>query len=342
MSGLSSVAQDVIRDAGWRLDWAHGSARVSALGGMLGPVDFRLPDGRIFQPFYQAPWQPDPALPPILQQMHGEWPCVPFTRNQAPEQLPPGWRELPGNAPQRSCEIHGAGANRYWQAIEQAVGRLLLDLHYPEDSPIVWLRREIRADPHAARVLISLEIMPRATLQLPIALHPTFRMAGNPGSMRLDMGTYRSVHTYPLPFEQASRLPPGVSAARLEALPAVNGSLDLTRLPLLGQTEELVQVKDCSGQARLDYLSSGVRVVLDWDPAQLPDCVLWVSNGGRPHAPWLGRNYALGIEPVNGLFELGGVVEPESGHPLAQRRGIALQQGIALKLNYSIGVELIP
>ncbi|WP_051304832.1 hypothetical protein [Chitinilyticum litopenaei] len=329
--------------SGWQLDWAHGSAQVQALGGMLGPVDFRLADGRRFQPFYVAPWQPDPALPGLLQRMRGEWPCVPFTRNRTPESIPPGWQALPDTAPQRSDAIHGHCSNQRWRLIEAEPGRLLLGFaDYPAESPIASLRREIRADPDAPRLWLSLDILPRCDVTLPLALHPTFRLPDAAGQLHLQLPHYRSVHTYPFAFEPCSRLPADVSAARLNAMPAAGGTLDLSRLPLAEPTEELVQVKDVAGSALLDYLDEGVRVALDWDAHALPDLVLWLSNGGRTQAPWLGRNRALGVEPVNGVFELGGVMQPLPGHPLAARKGVALRKGIPLQIKYSIGVAKIP
>ena len=55
--------------------------KVAALGGMLGPVWFTLPDGPVVQPFAVAPWADDPpeklnVLPPILRRLRGEFPCA--------------------------------------------------------------------------------------------------------------------------------------------------------------------------------------------------------------------------------------------------------------------------
>ncbi|NJM82540.1 MAG: hypothetical protein HC844_08595, partial [Tabrizicola sp.] len=41
--------------------WAHGEGEVQALGGMLGPVRFRLPGGRVVSPFQIAPWAGEAA-----------------------------------------------------------------------------------------------------------------------------------------------------------------------------------------------------------------------------------------------------------------------------------------
>jgi hypothetical protein len=80
-------------------------------------------------------------------------------------------------------------------------------------------------------------------------------------------------------------------------------------------------------------------MTLWWDQDQLPDVMLWVSNGGRASFPWNGRNHALGIEPVNGAFDLGRVAAPPADHPLATRRGLTLRKAKPLRLDYRIAVQ---
>ena len=63
------------------LAWPHGIVSVESLGGMVGPTVFVLPDGRQIAPFQIAPWADEAGtedIPPILQRLRGEWPCVPF------------------------------------------------------------------------------------------------------------------------------------------------------------------------------------------------------------------------------------------------------------------------
>ncbi len=102
-------------------------------------------------------------------------------------------------------------------------------------------------------------------------------------------------------------------------MPATDGTLDLNRLPLPLHTEELLQLQDCAPPFSLYYEKEGVEVSLFWDPQQLPDVMLWVSNGGRSVFPWNNRNYALGVEPVNGVFDLGRVATPPA-RPSAGKR----------------------
>jgi hypothetical protein len=117
--------------------WAHGDGEVQALGGMLGPVRFRLPGGRLAAPFQVAPWAGEnaaEALPGILRRLRGEWPCVPF-------------------------------------GVERA-----LAIDYPGASPIARLERHILPDPAAPAIGIRLVVHARADTVLPIGFHPTFRV----------------------------------------------------------------------------------------------------------------------------------------------------------------------
>ncbi|GGP24978.1 hypothetical protein [Silvimonas amylolytica] len=322
------------------LVWAHGTACIEKLGGMLGPVHFRLPDNHDFQPFYVAPWADDPALPGLLRTMRGEWPCVPFSRTETPQEIAPGWREhVPADS--AYAAIHGPGANQAWQVLDRDALGITLGIEYPRDSAIALLRREIRADPNAPALDISLTIYPRRDTVMPVALHPTFRLPKAEGSLLLKPGAFKTVLTFPTAFEPSSRLAHGATAPDLSVLPGKDGhTIDLSLLPLATPCEELVQLFNTEGHFELVYRKEQARVLLNWDAAALPDVVLWISNGGRPHAPWLGRNFALGVEPVNGVFELGGVLQPPENHPLA-KRGLALQAGVTRTIHYRISVENI-
>ena len=69
-------------------DWAQGRLTVQALGAMLGLVTFRLPDGPEVSPLHVAPWADDPqaaSLPGILRALRGDFACVPFGADRAPD-----------------------------------------------------------------------------------------------------------------------------------------------------------------------------------------------------------------------------------------------------------------
>jgi hypothetical protein len=321
--------------ARWELDWPFGTAEIISLGGMLGPVTFRLPDGRALQPMYLAPWLDDPAtsnLPPLLRHLRGELPCVPFGRTDFPRGMG-DWRSLDPNDDWE----HGYSANQSWSLISADRQHVRIGIDYPASSPIARLERQVSADPEQPALDLSLTIWARKDATIPVALHPTFRTTGG---VQVRPGPFTQAIAYPVPTEAGvSQLVPDCSSTDLAAMPGLAGPIDLTYLPLPLKTEELLQLKDCKPPFSLYYETEGVTMTLWWDQDQLPDVMLWVSNGGRAGFPWNGRNHALGIEPVNGAFDLGRVGAPPANHPLAMRRGLALQKEKPRRLDYRIAVQ---
>lgn len=326
----------------WRLDWDHGSAEVQSLGGMLGPVCLRLDGERELDLMHVAPWAGMTRvqqLPGIMRRLRGEWPCLPFGRTDLPAGLPQGWTPKVAD----DSFAHGYSANHHWHCLEARPGQVHLAIDYPPASPVRRIERVIAADPHAAALDITLTVWSRRPARLPAALHPTFRLPSAPGRVQVLLGAHAGVHSYPTNGAgELSRLVPDTRSASLSQMAAVGGPLDLSRLPLAGQAEELMQVRSLTGSGAqapltLHYLDYDACAGLWWDSTHFPDLMLWVSSGGRTGFPWMGRHLALGAEPVNGLFDLGRVATAPAGHPLADRLGLALDPGQPWQTRYRIG-----
>ena len=90
------------------------------------------------------------------------------------------------------------------------------------------------------------------------------------------------------------------------------------------------------GPLELRYVDRHWTLQLDWDRTLLPDLMLWVSHRGRTAAPWNGRHWALGVEPVNGVFDLGRVTTPPSGHASARHAGVSLHPDWPCTLHYRL------
>jgi len=326
----------------WRLCWAHGSAEIQALGGMLGPLQFRLDDERELDVMHVAPWSGltrASALPGVLRRLRGEWPCIPFGRADQPPALPPGWQVQPA----ADGWHHGYAANHRWQCLHADAGRVRLALDFPPEAAVARVEREISADPHAAAIDIGLTIWARRPARLPLGLHPTFRLPPAARRVRVMLGRHDGIHSYPaLASDSVTRLQPDTCSADLAALAGIDGPLDLAQLPAHGVFEELLQARAVQSATEgappfaLHYLDYDACVGLWWDTAQLPDLMLWISNGGRQRFPWQGRHLALGAEPVNSLFDLGRVAKAPPNHPLADRTGIALDPATPWHTRYRI------
>jgi len=298
------------------LAWAHGVVTVEALGGMIGPTAFVLPDGRQVSPLHIAPWAsepPVPGLPGILHRLRGEWPCVPFG-SDAPRALPAGWHN--DGATFAGADVpHGHASNVDWQFAAPNPQSIDLICNYPETHPIRALHRTIRPDPQAAALDITLTVQARRPCHLPIGLHPTLRLPVS-GTAELVPPAFRQGRVFPLAVEPSSRLTPDACFSSLDAVPAQAGEVSLTRLPLDGNSEELVQLCGVTGDFLLRHRAAGYQVRLTWNANHFPSVLLWVSNRGRDYAPWNSRHLALGIEPVCSAFDLGPAVS-NAANPIA-------------------------
>lgn len=315
----------------WRLAWEHGSAEVQSLGAMIGPLSLRIDQDRELELMHVAPWAGMTRagdLPGLMQRLRGEWPCLPFGCTERPLGLPDAWKPMEAG----DDWAHGYAANHHWHCLSATPHKIRMAIVYPPGSPIEHVEREIAADPNAAAIDITLRVWARRPARLPLGLHPTFRLPPTPGRVRLLLGAHEGIHSYPShPSGAISRLRPDTRSESLAALDGIDGPLDLSHLPLGVPTEELVQVRGLRAAGgsfdapfALHYLDYDACAGLWWDTAQLPDMLLWVSNGGRIHFPWMSSHLALGAEPVNSLFDLGRVAEAPPGHPLADRLGVQL------------------
>ena len=323
----------------WTLQWAFGAVTVQALGGMLAPLHFVLPGGQTLSPLQVAPWgsDNDPALPGVLRRLRGEWPCVPFGASRAPQGLPAGWSGHDADDPWD----HGYTSNHDWYLVRQTSSELTVAIDYPAGHAIERLVRTVRPRQDAPAIDVQLHIHARERVQLPLALHPTFAIP--PSGVEIHAAPATRIYSYPVPTEPGvSRLLPNASGPSLQAMPTATGTQAFDRLPLPFATEELMQMVDCKPPFVLRYLEAQVDVELDWDTKVLPDALVWISNGGRSHAPWSGRHYALGLEPVCSFFDLGRVVTPTDGHALASRQGVCLEPGVPLAVAYSLRAHASP
>lgn len=329
------------------LAWAHGSLAVQSLGSMLGPVLFLLPDGRQVSPLHVAPWGTDPnrtTLPPILQELRGEWPCVPFgSDNSRP--LPRGWADS-GESFAGADVPHGHGSNVHWTWGDCDERQIIMICNYPDGHPVRRLRRRIVPDPHAAAVDITLEIEVRRPCRLPIGLHPTFRLTPRPGSVALEPGGYAEVCSFPGDVEpEATLFAPHGRWPKLQSIEARDGTVvDATSVPLDRNAEELLQLVGIDGTIALHYRDEGFRARLAWRKEHFPGLLLWYSNRGRKAYPWDGKHVALGVEPVCSAFDLGPAVSA-ADNPLASSASptaLSFHPDQPFITHYRISVETAP
>lgn len=347
------------------LEWDRGRLTVSSLGAMLGPVLFKLDDGREVSPLHSAPWldrstetksrswqsnMPTDA-PPLLRELHGEWPCIPFGAASA-EGLQNGWGVKDDIAP---VYPHGLPANAHWDLKKisdtEVVARF--DTRLIQGSTTQrsinsnftgQLERRISVKQGIARVDLSLAITSTVDTSLPIGLHPVLRLPTTPGGAMLQVENYKEVWSYPGDTGGMRRVPAGVRTPTLNRLIDTAGDeLDATALPFASNSEDLLLLTDCEGQVSLLDHKTQISTTLQWNAADLPHLLLWISNRGRLDAPWNGQHLALGIEPVCAAFDLG-VACSRSANPLnseGHATAVTLHAGVPWQTDYALSAELM-
>lgn len=332
----------------WQFDWGHVRGEVSALGGMLGPVWFTLANSREVQPFAVAPWANDPsekrdALPPILQRLRGEFVCVPFGNATARTDLPDHWMDGldPSVAPADEF-AHGYSANQSWHLVEQTDSAITIAIDYPADHDVARLIRTVSLDGDL-QLRLDLTIEMRRDAALPVGLHPIFALPAETGAAQLCIASLQGVRSFPVLVDEVSKFQPDQAASTLNQLLTQDGqSVDVTRLPLDIDTEELLSVTLTEGHILLSDLYNRYAVTMSWDIKTFNQCLLWLSNRGRKAYPWLGRFRAIGIEPVTAAFDLGVAHSVNSQSPLmksATDTQLKLSSAKPFNTTYRIGVS---
>ncbi len=280
--------------------------------GCMTTLEVQL-DGRWVNPLYIAPWDESEA-DGLLKHLRGEFLCVPF--GLAPDSMdeyPGGW----GNLDPGTTEWgHGYSSNGLWALEFSGEGVAEFVLEYPPGDAIEWVRRRVECVDNGAEIIDSVKA--RASALMPLGLHPMLRLPEEAGAGRLVLPDCDFVVTRPLGADESSVLAPNTTIEDLRAAPLANGgSIDLTRVPLPVEAEEVVllcNVRDPLVQ--FENIAENYKVSLEWDLLMLQHLQLWFSNRGRSFSPWNGRNLCLGVEPVTAPFDLGASIAAQP-NPLA-------------------------
>jgi len=309
---------------------------VTEEGGHLDAVRFQTERGTV-SPMHVAPWadEPaDPALPPILRILRGDFFCAPFG---ASDLIPDETR------------LHGAPCNARWKMVNSTRHGLRLELEKTVLGARVW--KTLGVQPGHA-VVVQRHILTGGSGSLPVGHHAMLRVpetvylsfspwiwAGTPPTpLETDPAIGRSLLEYPQEISDLTR-------ARL----ASGQTADLTRFPTLERHDDLLMLV---ADPELPFAwSAVVAPQAGWvwfdlrDPRTLASTVLWMSHGGRDYPPWSGRHtHVLGIEQVTAYFHLGHRASTNP-NPLSQRgipTAIELSPDGNLVVRYVFGVAAVP
>ncbi len=273
------------------ISWDGGGAEIWPLSAAIHRLSLRLADGRVVAPLAEAPWHDDRAttgdasIPAHLRWLGGEWPCVPFGRTEA------------------DPVVHGHGTDNVWRLVRSEADAGEWQIDYPAGHAIERVSRAVRGVPGRSAVAFTLSVLPRRDCMLPVGLHPIVALP-LPDEDLVVEGAFAHGETFPVVFEKGvSRLAAGRRFDRLDSLPlAAAGSESIAAL-CRHTTEEAFQIFGVDGRLRLVYTRQRYALRLDWNAADFPSCLFWLSAGGRQQKPWRGRFRGLGVEPLAARFE---------------------------------------
>ena len=258
-------------------------------GGMLGPVEFTLPGGRMVQPYSLSPWYPAEfakSQPSLLQVLRGDFFCFPFGSDAT------------------SPQPHGPTANETWaiSRAEPTVAELSLASEHPRAK--VGKRVTLRA----GETNLYQEHTIIADGRYNFGHHPILHIPyGHTAEVRISPFRFGGVYRAPggPPAGERFALEPGARFTAMDAVPlAAGGAGSLRQYPIRPSTEDIVMFAGFEGP------HAWTAVTLDgfvWfslrRTADFPGTLFWMSNGGRDAAPWNGRHTRrIGVEDVCSHF----------------------------------------
>ncbi|MFM7398612.1 MAG: hypothetical protein ACKO4N_06560 [Verrucomicrobiota bacterium] len=268
---------------------------VTETAGHLAPVTFHLTSGD-FSPYSLSPWTPedvDASLPPLLVHLRGDFLCLPF-------------------GGQESGPPHGDVANARWTLKSSGPRHLSLEQKGADTGAAVTKTLSVEPGHHVVYVE---HLIHGLEGRWNYGTHPILDLSKLPeGAARVSIGPFRWGSVYHKEFSdpaagERGALKPGARFSDLSKVPMKEGSTaDLTRYPARKGNDDLVMMVSEPETEKRPFGWSAVSFPgAVWfalkNVADFPSTLFWISNGGRPGAPWNGRHLGrLGIEEVCSHF----------------------------------------
>jgi hypothetical protein len=274
------------------------SLAVTETGGHLSDVVFTLADGRNVRPMHAAPWRPEelaPGTPSVLRLLRGDFFCAPFGSDGADPNDPNGTHGLPANGTWRVASLTGT----------------TLDAELDGTVMGAKVTKHVEVRPRE-NVVYQRHVMTGGAGRLPVGQHAMVHAAT---PLQLAFAPYTMALTPPVPFE----VPP----EGRQLLATDQKITDLTRARRVdGGTADLTVFPTAPGFESLWMAVTDPKLPFGWttataaeegwvwfglkNPRELPETVIWLSDGGRDYAPWNGRHRrCIGLEEICGYFHLG-------------------------------------
>ena len=308
--------------------------------GAMTTVRFHTGEREI-SPLFERDWEQSEDA--FMNHLRGDFFSTPFGAD--PEEFilfPASWRVQEKPFEKKANLLHGYGAHHHWRLEERLKNGLVMEINYPEDETIRKVTRRITVAEDTCRVDFLDEIEIQKDGELPLGLHPIFKLSDREGMTELEVPSCQGIRTYPFPTDETSIFMPDQWVSDIRKVPLKKGgTVDASMLPLVQHTEELLLLCNVKRpEVILHNKEEDYRVKLTWDGELLKHCLLWMSNRGCKAHPWNGDTLCLGVEPITAAFDLGSVIS-RGENPLRKEgvcTSVAVKRGEVLALSHEIAL----
>ena len=293
------------RTPGWYLTSGAIELFLTEDGGQHAPVTFRRNTEKPVQPYFISPWQdqrPDLSSVPLLQNLRGDFFCLPFGGNADP---------VDG----RTFPPHGETAAFRWtpvKAEETPDGAVFeFEMNCAVSGANVVKRIEMRNGADAVYLTHTIRDFEG---KMPYGHHTIIEMPAEDEKMFFSVGKFDLGMTCPGVFAspvnlEYQYLASGEEFTSLEALPTqfkADPVHDYSVMPSpVGYVDLFAMLRKPSGKpawAAAVYPDRGYLFFSLKNAEELPSTTVWTSNSGRYAVPWNGNTRCIGIEETCSYF----------------------------------------
>ena len=333
-----------------KIIWKGGEIESDSLGCKLLPT-FNF-NGQQIKPLHTPDWLKDTSndfnsLPGILQNLKGEFPCVPFGINSPIEELTDEWKSSYSEDPYVVNEPHGYSSNKNWELVNLQSHEAEFKIVYPDKDVVNFLKRTIRvSEDEPNKIFCSLQINVKENCELPIGLHPMIRIPKSMDKIKIIPGKFQFGLNYPgIVLRDKTLGAIGKNFSSLDKVEGFNGEIiDLSKPPFEGNFEDLFQLCGIDGNLSVENYEENYKFNYNWNPSHFSSVLMWVSNRGRTEYPWNSNHVTVGLEPISSAFGLSTHISTNSNNPIAKRNvstKVHLYKDKPFETNYSFSINNI-
>jgi len=309
----------------YSLKWLGGEIDIWTLGCKIVPK-FKLKD-KIIEPLHSANWIGDEskeltALPGVLKNLRGEFPCIPFGINSPVDDLTNEWKETYSEKPYIVNDPHGFCSNNIWELVNISENKATFKIIYPKEDLVDYLIRTIEVnDKDLNTINCSLSVKVKEDCSLPVGLHPMIKIPSDKNKIKIIPGNFKFGLTYPGVVLAGKTLGAvGKEFSSIEKIPGFDREhVDISKPPLDGNYEDLFQLCGIDGVMKIENYEHNYSLTINWNPEHFSSVLMWISNKGREEYPWSKNHVTVGLEPISSTFGLSTYLSNNPKNPIHSR-----------------------